>query len=83
MVVMPPGEILGAFAVGEGTDETRRPLVLCRWLPRLVVEDTIHRLPYQFRDRNTLPPRERSQPASLVGGELNLSAQHQLSVGTS
>ncbi len=83
MVVMPSGEILGPFPVGEGPDQTRCPFVLCRRLPRLVLEHTIHRLSDKFRDRDTLPPRNRPQAAGLVGGELNLSAQHDLSVGTS
>lgn len=74
MVIMPPGEICGACPVREGTDQTCGRLVLGRWLPRLGLEDTIHRLPDQFRDSNTTPPSDRPQSASLVGRELNLSA---------
>ena len=83
MAVVPPREVLCSLTIGKGTNELCSTLVLRRWLPRLVLEDTIHRLPDKFRDGNALPPGDRPQPASLVGGELNLSSQHDFSVGTS
>jgi hypothetical protein len=83
MIVMPARQILGPLTINEGANEFRGALVLRRGFPGLVLESTIHRLPYEFRDRNPSSAGDRPQPASLLGGELNLSSQHRFSVGTS
>jgi hypothetical protein len=54
VVVVPAREILCPLTIGKGTDEFGGPLVLRGWLPRLVQENAIHRLPHKFRDGNAL-----------------------------
>ena len=83
MVVVPARKVLCPLTIGKRTNQSRGTFVLRRWLPRLVLENTIYRLPYKFRHGNALPPGDRPQPASLLGGELNLGSQHDCSVGTS
>lgn len=74
MVVVPAREVLCSLTIGKGTNEPCGTLVLRCWLPRFVLENTIHRLAYKFRNGNALTPRDHPQPASLLGRELNLSS---------
>jgi hypothetical protein len=59
MVVVPTRNVLCPLTIGKGAHEPCGTLVLHRWLPRLVLENAIHRLPYKFRHGNALPPGDR------------------------
>jgi hypothetical protein len=74
MVVVPTRKVLCPLTIGKRTNQSRGTCVLRRWFPGLVLENTIHRLPYEFRHGNALPPGDCPQPASLLRGELNLSS---------
>lgn len=74
MVVVPTRKVPCPLTIGKRTNQSRSTLVLRRWLPRLVLENTIHRLSYKFRHGNTLPPGDRPQPANLDWRELNLGS---------
>jgi hypothetical protein len=84
MVVVPARKVLSPLPIGKRTNDPGGTFIQCRWLLRLVEEMTVHRPPHeQLRHGNALSPCDRPKPASLLGGELNLSSDHGCSVGTS
>lgn len=72
MAVVAARQVPGAVSIGKRTNQSRGTCVLRRGLPRLILEHTVHRLPYEFRDGNALPSCDHAQAASLIGGELHL-----------